>query len=129
MADRLAYADLIGTPFEYGGRGPQAFDCWGLVMECYRRVHGVVLPDLRSPSDPAVQAAMAATMMQQTCWERVSPAPGAIVALRVGRLITHVGFALEDDKLIHAWKQTGGVTVNPIAVWQHRIEGFYRYAA
>jgi NlpC/P60 family len=38
--------DLIGKPYVHGARGPDAFDCWGLCAEVYRRA-GITLPDYR----------------------------------------------------------------------------------
>jgi hypothetical protein len=38
--------DLIGKPYAHGARGPDAFDCWGLCAEVYRRA-GIELPDWR----------------------------------------------------------------------------------
>lgn len=29
--------DLIGKPYEFRGRGNPGYDCWGLVVEVYRR--------------------------------------------------------------------------------------------
>ena len=41
--------DLIGKPFKLGGRGPDAFDCWGLVREVMQRMRpGLALPDWAS---------------------------------------------------------------------------------
>jgi len=38
--------DLIGKPYQRGARGPDAYDCWGLCVEVYRR-GGIDLPDFR----------------------------------------------------------------------------------
>ena len=41
--------DLIGKPYRLGGRGPDAYDCWGLVREVLRRMlPGQALPDWAS---------------------------------------------------------------------------------
>ena len=37
-------ADLVGQPFKEGARGPNEFDCWGLVREVAKR-SGTELPD------------------------------------------------------------------------------------
>jgi cell wall-associated NlpC family hydrolase len=39
--------DLIGKPYQLGARGPDAYDCWGLCVEIYRR-GGRKLPDFVS---------------------------------------------------------------------------------
>jgi hypothetical protein len=36
--------DLVGKPYAHGARGPDAYDCWGLCVEVYRR-RGIDLPD------------------------------------------------------------------------------------
>jgi len=41
-----ALQDLIGKPYARSARGPDAFDCWGLCAEVYRRA-GFTLPDYR----------------------------------------------------------------------------------
>jgi cell wall-associated NlpC family hydrolase len=128
MADRanLAYSDLIGKPFEYGARGPDAYDCFGLVKECYRRVHGVELPDFLSPDDQGAQAAVGAIQLLQ--WEPVPCQAGTLAAIRIKSLVSHCGFMLDEDTMIHAWKNSGGVTLQRLNEWRHRITGFYRYA-
>lgn len=40
-------ADLIGSPFVIGGRSLDGIDCWGLILEAYRRIQ----PDFQLP-DP-----------------------------------------------------------------------------
>lgn len=118
--------DLVGVPFVYGGRGPDSYDCYGLVMECWRRAHGVELPDFLSPSDQGAQAAVGAIKLTQ--WTEVPRAAGVMVAIRVGRLVSHCGFMLDENTMIHAWNKTGGVTVIPLDRLEMHIAGFYTYA-
>jgi cell wall-associated NlpC family hydrolase len=40
--------DLPGKPWERGGRGPGAYDCWGLVLEVRRRLALPLPPDFAS---------------------------------------------------------------------------------
>jgi cell wall-associated NlpC family hydrolase len=115
---------LIGTPFAYGGRGPDTFDCYGLVMHLHAR-QGVKLPDYRSPTDQAVIAATMATQLH--LWEQCPRAPGAVIAIRLHRGLSHCGVVLEDDRFIHTWERSGGVCVERLADWGHRVQGFYRY--
>ena len=35
---------LVGTPYRYGGNGPDAFDCSGLVAHVYEDALGIRLP-------------------------------------------------------------------------------------
>lgn len=123
----MDYEDLIGVPFEYGGRGPDKFDCYGLIMELYRR-SGVALPDFKSPT---VQAEIATLMAcNNYLWERLEePEPGAVILFRIGRFYSHVGMYLGGDSFIHAYQDSGGVTIDRLSDWHFRIEGFYCYAA
>lgn len=47
--------DLLGLPFADGGRGPDSYDCWGIVREVYRR-YGVTLPDYPISAMDAVKS-------------------------------------------------------------------------
>lgn len=121
------YVDLIGVPFEYGARGPGAFDCWGLVMEMYRRAHGRDLPDFRSPTEQERMAVMGAMQMADPRWKEVPRQAGAVAAIRIGRLVSHCGFLLNEHTLIHAWQNSGGVTAPRTDEWERRFAGFYLY--
>jgi cell wall-associated NlpC family hydrolase len=115
---------LIGAPFVYGGRGPTAFDCYGLIMEIYKG-QGVNLPDYASPKD---QAAISAIFGNQLpLWEEVPRAPGTVALMRMGRLISHCGYMLDNERMIHTIESTGGVTVQRLDVWGQRLIGFYKY--
>jgi len=43
--------ELIGRPWEACGRGPHAFDCWGLARWCWRTRFGIAVPEI--PVDAA----------------------------------------------------------------------------
>ena len=124
------FADLIGTPFAYGARGPDEFDCYGLVMEMARR-DGKTLPDFGHGADwmlPGRQSLVAGMMgasLHQ--WRQVEITPGAVALLRVGRLPSHVAYVLDQDRMLHAWDQSNGVSVINVEEWKHRIVGFYEY--
>jgi len=122
MAD---VSDLIGTPFRYGARGADAYDCYGLVMECARR-DGVTLPDFGSVDNMGMNAAIVGASLPQ--WQETSRRPGVVVLLRVGRFIAHVGYVLDGGgRFIHAWEGSGGVTIERLDEWKQRIVGFYEY--
>ena len=123
MAD---YSDLIGVPFVYGGRDPaQSLDCYGLVMECARR-NGVELPDFGFADDQALVAAMMGASLP--LWRECEPKDGAVALMRIGRYVAHVGYLMGTNFMIHAWKDSGGVSIVRVKDWQHRIVGFYEYA-
>jgi cell wall-associated NlpC family hydrolase len=122
----MPYADLIGAPFERGARGPDRFDCYGLVRFLIERETGQQVPDYESPEDsPRVHALMICSRM---FWRELPAAkPGCVVMFKLGREVCHVGFVIGDGLFIHAWEKSGGVTVERLSHWERRIEGFYEY--
>lgn len=120
--------DLIGTKFKYGGRQPGvALDCYGLLMELYRRNYGIELPDYLSPTDAKAISAMMRGELH--LWRKVDElTPGTVLFMRLGR-VTHVAMYLGDDEFIHTSEITGGVCKERLSDWINRIEGLYQYAA
>lgn len=117
-------AELIGVPFAYGGRGPDTFDCYGLIKHLHER-RGVKLPDYRSPNDQATIGALMAN--QIGLWERCDPVAGACVAFKVLGRVSHCGMLVDDDRFIHTWERSGGVCIERLQDWSNRVFGFYRY--
>ena len=86
----------IGAPYRYGGAGPDAFDCSGLVTYAHRRI-GVAVPRT------AAQQFAAATPVK-----RNELRPGDLVFFRLeSRSVSHVGIYAGDNRFVHA-PQSGG---------------------
>jgi cell wall-associated NlpC family hydrolase len=124
MAD---WVDLIGKPFRWGARGPDAFDCYGLVVEMNRRA-GHAVPPYVSPTD-SQDIARLITGEAITRWMPCKPRPGALITFRIGRHVSHVGYLLPRERFIHCWERTGGVTVERLDEWERRIAGYYEFNA
>ena len=120
-------SDLIGVDFEYGGRGPNTLDCWGLVQECYLRWHGIELPDVRSTSS-AEQNAKAIAQESKRLW---LPLPeiqeGSVLIIRVRRFGAHVGFVHKKTRFLQALEGSG-VVESRTQRFERQIIGAYRYA-
>jgi cell wall-associated NlpC family hydrolase len=56
--------DFVGLPYRAGARGPDAFDCYGIIAEVYLKMRGIVLPDFyqRGPGAGAASSAIAASL-------------------------------------------------------------------
>lgn len=92
----VAAESRIGSPYRYGGAGPDAFDCSGLVAYAYSRA-GISLPRT------AAQQFAVSTPVR-----RPDLRPGDLVFFRVdGGDVGHVGIYAGDDRLVDA-PQTGG---------------------
>ena len=86
----------IGAPYRYGGGGPDAFDCSGLVAYSYAQA-GIMLPRTAAQQFAAV-----------TPVPKRELRPGDLVFFRVnGREVGHVGIYAGDDRFVDA-PQTGG---------------------
>lgn len=120
---QVDYNDLIGAPFKFGGRGPEEFDCYGLVMEAARR-NDRCLPDFGWATGKDMIAAMMGATLPQ--WEEIDSRPGAVVLIRIGRHVSHVGYQIDHYRMIHAWDQSQASIVK-LEDWQHRIVGFYKH--
>lgn len=78
--------DHIGTPYEWGGRGPDSFDCSGLITFAYRRaVPGFRLRDGWATVDDGSMAVLYADSLPT-----IGPRPGDLVFLTDGTArVTH----------------------------------------
>jgi len=90
--------DFIGKGYEDGARGPEKYDCWGLVREVRHKVYG--LPLLSSfghvrNTMPVefTKAYRAVTGGMQKC----EPEVGAVVAVFRGKLCIHAAVVVEID--------------------------------
>lgn len=137
MAENLRYLsvdsmipviDLIGKPFQDGGRGPETFDCWGLCLEVFRR-EGVMLRDYRLCCYDA-EGFDRNFRDELPRWNRYQwpdiPVP-AVITIRFNEpVVNHVGVYIGDMKFLHTREKTGVVVERIDApYWKHRIEGFY----
>ena len=86
---------LLGSPYRYGGSGPDAFDCSGLVSFVYAKF-GVT-----TPRTAAQQFAVARPV------PRTDLRAGDLVFFRLaGGSVSHVGVYIGDGEFVHA-PQTG----------------------
>lgn len=85
-----AALEKVGSPYRFGGRGPSAFDCSGLVYFAYRSA-GIELP---RTSAAQLQATRPVPLGQAR--------PGDLVFFRYGQNISHVGIYLGNQRFVHA---------------------------
>jgi cell wall-associated NlpC family hydrolase len=122
----VTYVDLLGAPFRKGGRGPDEFDCYGLVKYLIHRATGQVVPDYVTPDGTGATHALMITSRE--FWRRLpGPKVGSMIFFKIGREVCHVGYMISNGLFIHAWEPSGGVTVERLSQWEKRIDGFYEY--
>lgn len=104
--------DLMGKPYKNGGRGPDSFDCSGLVYFAYKKT-GVVLPaTAEEQGRSGVGIAREAVL------------PGDLVVFKIKREY-HVGIMVNDKEFVHASKSRG-VAVDELSMqyWANNLQGF-----
>lgn len=120
--------ELIGAPFRLGGRGP-AYDCYGLVLACFRR-RGIALPDPFT-SDVRVMAAKDWILEKLDGWAwTTTPVPGAVAEFRPAPGVpAHVGYCLDATRVLHVSDDGAGVIVSRLdrEPWASRWVGCYVY--
>lgn len=85
--------------YQPGGRGPDAFDCWGLTRLARHELYGLpLLPSYGAihPDDKASLTREAMTQVNRQ-FESGSPLPGSIATCWRGRLCLHVGLVVVID--------------------------------
>ena len=120
------YEDLIGKPFADLGRGPDAYDCWGLVIEVGQRM-GIEVPDygVSHQNEARVNGTFRA---HATDYERVNqPKVGDIAVWKSMAGELHFGIVIDGNHVLHAGPEVG-VRKNRLdhPIVSQLIEGFYR---
>jgi len=123
--------DLVGIPFVNGGRDIRiGLDCWGLVMEVFKR-YGVELPDFKLDAFAftAIDALIGEATVSQS-WEEVyKPCNGdapLVVLMRIHPvLVTHAGVFIGQNKIIHTMENTNTV-ISRVGIIGNHIVGYYR---
>lgn len=131
----MTYADLIGVPFVEGGRDRTGLDCWGVVLEWYRR-QGVLLKDpFRLETQASLKQAHVLPADQWIArqfdhWRRVErPEVGSVVAFRdVEGAAVHVAVLVASGLVLHALRRCG-VVVSKLdrEPWCSAMMGVYVY--
>lgn len=114
--------DYIGLKYAPGGRGPEAFDCWGLVMFYTKETQGKQLPDqVASPSN--IQATIEAFKLGQQLEEWVlleQPKDGCIVTAGRNKYLSHAGVMIGTDLVLHASRDAGAVCLQRLSLFKRQ---------
>lgn len=116
--------DYIGIPYRDGARGPDAYDCYGLVRHLMA-LRGIDIPDYRSPEDRRLVSAIFRSELR--LWTPAEPDYGKVPLFRVPGMF-HCGFMLNNDDFIHTWEHSGGVCIERLSDWTARLVGVYEYS-
>lgn len=129
MESRELYNDLIGKPFLWGGRGPDAYDCWGLCAEIYRRLNKD-MPDINSPPNSGAGATDRLVQIEKARFIKIgAPEPFCLVIFKITPpFVSHIGVVLNDaGHFIHIHRRHNVCVKRMDNWWRQRVAGFYVY--
>jgi cell wall-associated NlpC family hydrolase len=114
--------DYIGKAYRLSARGPDAYDCWGLVMAVYRDRLGVALPDWNVPGDAALREVVQAVTDGHAEFTAAAmpvdePRDFDLFAVSRSRMPHHVGLYVGGG-VLHTQSNTGAVW-EPMARFTH----------
>jgi len=123
--------DYLGKPWESGGNGPDAYDCWGLVRAVYRD-HGIILPVVDVDAHKSLEVRHAFNAGDFTQWEKLNHAQHlAAVLMSKGKQPDHVGVWLhtEGGGVIHSIQGAGVVYngIRSLSMMGYNVLGFYAW--
>ena len=115
--------DLIGKPYEAGGRGPNTYDCAGLVVEMQRRQgRMVVVPD--TPASEVGQALSMRRILRESWRQLMWPDFGCVVWFKDE---DHVGTMVTMHRFIHVSDDGCGVVLESLDSprWKRKRHCFF----
>lgn len=120
------YLDLLPCKYREGERGPKLYDCYGLVVEMYRRDWKI---DIFDPGTCANPDDNMARLHEQAAahWLPSRPLARRAVTFDVhGR--AHIGYMLSENDFIHCIEHRD-VCVESIhaLLWKRTITGYYQW--
>lgn len=125
------FSKYMTAKFHSGSRGPDKYDCWGLVLAAFQE-YGVFLPDYKLN---CFDSGLINTTID-SCrgeWERIDlPVAPCLVVMRTDEnapgWCNHLGTFIGDGYFVHIGRGTGVLkTKTTDFYWMPRIEGFYRW--
>jgi cell wall-associated NlpC family hydrolase len=123
----IDYNDLIGKPFQDQGRGPHGYDCYGLLVEIYRR-NGITLPPVNVSVCACQDLPQAEINKHIKNWNKLKEPeiPCAILIKAHLGYAQHIAAYIGNRRMIHVTADRA-VVVDPISKYKNKIIGFYQY--
>ncbi len=97
---------LVGAPFKFGGRGPDSYDCWGLLLEALRRLGKPLPPDYVTETPESATRTIQANLAPPHWVRQEKPEPGDVVMMSTRGIIHHTGL-LTPFGILHTDRKLG----------------------
>lgn len=133
--DLSIFQSLIGKPWVSGGRGPDEFDCWGLLVFVYFACLQIRLPSHPNlnAKDISLTTKLSNSIIQGGSWVQIKmPTHLCAVGMSANRLVHHVGLWITDGEaegVFHSVDGQGAVFQSIASIRQSGMQNFtfYRY--
>lgn len=126
--------DYIGKPYADHGRGPESFDCYGLVLAVLKKM-GINAPDYgsqykHSEDDESVSKCIIGVSRGWTSVRLDQVNPGDILVLRVAGIPIHIAVVISKGLMLHTLRGRNSVVESYTSkAWQGRIQEVLRWTA
>jgi len=121
----------IGKPYAVLGRGPDEFDCWGLVMHFYEKEWGVKLPNQPVEASDIIEVlkAFKVSTAHKDWMPTETPVQGSVVVAGRNRFFSHAGVYIEGGHVLHTTKEAGASCVQSIKGFRNSYQhtSFFNY--
>lgn len=122
----------VGLPFGEMGRGPDKFDCWGMVQLIYRQERGIELPsytEFYKTTNDRVEISETIIRERQQRWTQVEQAREFDAVLLLMRGVPmHVGICTKPGHMVHCAHGVDTVLDRYDSMrWKTKLVGFFRY--
>lgn len=81
--------DVFGKPWVDRSCGPDSYDCWGLVIDSFKRIDGVTLPEVSGYNDGEPVESIGTK--EAVSWNDCEAKHGAVFCVVKMGLVLHVG--------------------------------------
>lgn len=113
MKPREWIEDVQGKPWVDRSYGPDSYDCWGLVIDYFKRVLEIELPEVDGYLTGVDFAQGMAEVLNTGTFENCGKDSGLLFTRFIGDDATHVG-VITDGRVVHAMgaPESGGQVYN-----------------
>lgn len=122
----------IGKEFRDNARGPDAYDCWGLMLAVLREQYHIDAPQLSDEYIGVDDARIPDVVNAQRAsglWHEVdAPLPGDVVLMRIMGREQHVGVVVSHSEMLTIERGTLSCIERYNSLrWKGRVSGFFRF--
>jgi len=124
----------IGKAFEIKGRGPDVFDCWGLLQCVYKQDHPqkIILPgyeEFYECTNDRDTISKVIFEQKEARWSEITePQEFDAILLRMRGVPMHVGIVTQKGYMLHCAHGVGTSHEKYDQMrWRNKVLGFFRY--